>query len=73
MNNFGFFHNLGIKYPLIQGRYGLDIDSSLAGSFNAGGLGLIAAATPLEYIRQEIRKAKQLTDKPFGGNNHALE
>ncbi len=70
MNNFGFFHNLGIKYPLIQGGMAWISDSSLAAAVsNAGGLGLIAAANaPLEYVREEIRKAKELTDKPFGVN-----
>lgn len=70
MNNFGFFHNLGIKYPLIQGGMAWISDSSLAAAVsNAGGLGLIAAAnTPIEIVKEEIRKAKQLTDKPFGVN-----
>lgn len=70
MNNFGFFHRLGIKYPLIQGGMAWVSDSQLAAAVsNAGGLGLIAAANaPTEYIRQEIRKAKELTDKPFGVN-----
>jgi enoyl-[acyl-carrier protein] reductase II len=40
-----------------------------AGVSNAGGLGLIAAANaPVDYVREEIRKAKKLTDKPFGVN-----
>ena len=35
----------------------------------AGGLGLIGAANaPAEWVREEIRKAKELTDKPFGVN-----
>lgn len=70
MNNFSFFHNLGIKYPIIQGGMAWVSDSSLAAAVsNAGGLGLIAAAnTPVEIVKEEIRKAKQLTDKPFGVN-----
>ncbi|NLI92297.1 MAG: enoyl-[acyl-carrier-protein] reductase FabK [Peptococcaceae bacterium] len=70
MNNFGFFHKLGIKYPIIQGGMAWISDSSLAAAVsNAGGIGMIAAANaPLEYVRQEIRKAKELTDKPFGVN-----
>ena len=70
MNKFGFFHNLGIEYPLIQGGMAWISDSSLAAAVsNAGGLGLIAAAnTPVDIVREEIRKAKELTDKPFGVN-----
>jgi len=70
MNNFDFFHKLGIKYPVIQGGMAWVSDSSLAAAVsNAGGLGIIAAGTaPADYIREEIRKAKQLTDKPFGVN-----
>jgi len=70
MNRFDFFKKLGIKYPIIQGGMAWISDSSLAAAVaNAGGLGLIAAAnTPVEYIREEIRKAKELTDKPFGVN-----
>lgn len=70
MNKLGFFQNLGIKYPIIQGGMAWISDSSLAAAVsNAGGLGLIAAANaPVEYVRQEIRKTKELTDKPFGVN-----
>lgn len=36
---------------------------------NAGGLGIIAAANaPVEVVREEIRKAKEMTDRPFGVN-----
>ena len=36
---------------------------------NAGGLGLIGAASaPAEVVREEVRKCKELTDKPFGVN-----
>ncbi|AAK81499.1 enoyl-[acyl-carrier protein] reductase II [Clostridium acetobutylicum] len=61
---------IGIKYPIIQGGMAWVADSSLAaGVSNAGGLGIIAAANaPVEYVRDEIRKAKKLTDKPFGVN-----
>ncbi|WP_291569947.1 enoyl-[acyl-carrier-protein] reductase FabK [Clostridium sp. UBA4548] len=61
---------LGIKYPVIQGGMAWIADSSLASAVsNAGGLGIIAAGnnTP-ENVRKEIKKAKQLTDKPFGVN-----
>jgi enoyl-[acyl-carrier protein] reductase II len=45
-------------------------DHSLASAVsNAGGLGIIAAANaPTSYVREEIRKTKALTDKPFGVN-----
>ncbi|URZ14336.1 enoyl-[acyl-carrier-protein] reductase FabK [Clostridium felsineum] len=61
---------IGIKYPIIQGGMAWVADSSIAaGVSNAGGLGIIAAANaPVDYIREEIRKAKKLTDKPFGVN-----
>lgn len=50
---------IGIKYPIIQGGMAWVADSSLAaGVSNAGGLGIIAAANaPVEYVRDEIRKA----------------
>jgi enoyl-[acyl-carrier protein] reductase II len=61
---------VGIKYPIIQGGMAWIADSSLAaGVSNAGGLGIIAAANaPVDYVREQIRKAKELTDKPFGVN-----
>jgi len=61
---------LNIKYPIIQGAMAWIADSSLAAAVsNAGGLGVIAAGNaPAEHVREEIRKAKQLTDKPFGVN-----
>ncbi|GLC29865.1 enoyl-[acyl-carrier-protein] reductase FabK [Clostridium omnivorum] len=65
-----FCDMIGIKYPIIQGGMAWIADSSLAaGVSNAGGLGLIAGANaPVEVVRDEIRKAKALTDKPFGVN-----
>jgi enoyl-[acyl-carrier protein] reductase II len=61
---------IGIQYPIIQGGMAWIADSSLAAAVsNAGGLGLIAAANaPVEWVREEIRKTKKLTDKPFGVN-----
>lgn len=61
---------LGTKYPLIQGGMAWVAEHNLAaGVSNAGGLGLIAAASaPPEIVREEIRKARELTDKPFGVN-----
>ncbi|MPU17650.1 enoyl-[acyl-carrier-protein] reductase FabK, partial [Acinetobacter baumannii] len=57
-------------YPIIQGAMAWIADSILASSVsNAGGLGIIAAGNNSpENVRLEIRKAKELTDKPFGVN-----
>ena len=70
MFNSVFFKELGVKYPIIQGGMAWVADSSLASAVsNAGGLGIIAAANaPTDYIRDEIRKAKTLTNKAFGVN-----
>lgn len=60
---------LGIKYPIIQGGMAWVADASLAAAVsNAGGLGIITAACPPEIVREEIRKCKKMTDKPFGVN-----
>ncbi len=61
---------LNIKYPIFQGGMAWVADSSLAAAVsNAGGLGIIAGANaPVSVVREEIRKAKELTDKPFGVN-----
>lgn len=61
---------LEIKYPIIQGGMAWIADSSLAAAVsNAGGLGLIGGGkASVEWIREEIRKTKKLTDKPFGVN-----
>ena len=61
---------LGISYPVIQGGMAWVAESTLAAAVsNAGGLGIIAAANaPVDYVKSEIRKAKELTDKPFGVN-----
>lgn len=61
---------LGIKYPIFQGAMAWIADASLAAAVSeAGGLGIIAAGNaPADVIREEIRKCKELTDKPFGVN-----
>lgn len=61
---------LGIKYPIFQGGMAWVADAALASAVsNAGGLGLIAAMNSNgEQLRAEIKKAKLLTDKPFGVN-----
>ena len=61
---------LGIKYPIFQGGMAWISDAGLAAAVsNAGGLGIIAAGNaPVSYVAEQIRKAKALTDKPFGVN-----
>jgi enoyl-[acyl-carrier protein] reductase II len=61
---------LGIEYPVIQGGMAWVAEHHLAAAVSeAGGLGLIGAASaPGEVVRDEIRKAKELTKKPFGVN-----
>ncbi|MCI8294869.1 MAG: enoyl-[acyl-carrier-protein] reductase FabK [Lachnospiraceae bacterium] len=61
---------LGIQYPIIQGGMAWVADHDLAAAVSeAGGLGLIGGANaPGEVVREEIRKAKKMTDKPFGVN-----
>ena len=61
---------MGIEYPIIQGGMAWVAEHHLAAAVSeAGGLGLIGAANaPAEWVREEIRKAKELTDKPFGVN-----
>ncbi len=61
---------LGIEYPIIQGGMAWVAEYHLASAVsNAGGLGLIGAASaPAEWVREQIKKAKELTDKPFGVN-----
>lgn len=61
---------LGIEYPIIQGGMAWVAEHHLAAAVSeAGGLGLIGGANaPGEVVRDEIRKARTLTDKPFGVN-----
>ena len=61
---------LQIEYPIIQGGMACVAEHHLAAAVSeAGGFGLIGAASaPPEIVREEIRKAKELTDKPFGVN-----
>lgn len=61
---------LGIEYPIIQGGMAWVAEYHLAAAVSeAGGLGLIGAASaPAEWVREQIQKAKELTDKPFGVN-----
>lgn len=61
---------LHIQYPILQGGMANIAEHNLVAAVsNAGGLGLIAAGgSNAEQVREEIRKTKELTDKPFGVN-----
>lgn len=61
---------LNIKYPIFQGGMAQISDAGLAAAVSeAGGLGVIASGNnPPEFIKAEIHKIKELTDKPFGVN-----
>lgn len=61
---------LDIEYPIIQGGMAWVAEHNLAAAVSkAGGFGLIGAANaPAEVVREQIRKAKELTDRPFGVN-----
>jgi enoyl-[acyl-carrier protein] reductase II len=61
---------LNIKYPIIQGGMAWIATHELAAAVSeAGGLGIIAAGNASgEYVREEIRKLRDKTDKPFGVN-----
>ncbi|MBR4413068.1 MAG: enoyl-[Lachnospiraceae bacterium] len=61
---------LGIEYPVFQGGMAWISDGKLAAAVSSGGgLGIIAAGNaPGEYVREQIRIAKSLTDKPIGVN-----
>lgn len=61
---------LGIEYPIIQGGMAWVAEYHLAAAVSeAGGLGIIGAASaPPEVVREQIRKVKERTDRPFGVN-----
>lgn len=61
---------LGIRHPIIQGGMAWVAEYHLAAAVSeAGGFGIIGAASaPPEIVREQIRKVRELTDKPFGVN-----
>ena len=61
---------IGIEKPIFQGGMAWISDHKLAAAVsNAGGLGIISAMNaPADYLREEIRACRELTDKPFGVN-----
>lgn len=70
MKENAFCKMIGLDYPIIQGAMAWIADSSLASAVsNAGGLGIIASGNqPVDIVKEEIRKTKELTNKPFGVN-----
>ena len=60
----------GISYPIFQGGMAHIADARLAAAVSeGGGLGIISAMSrDAEYLRKQIKDAKELTDKPFGVN-----
>ncbi len=61
---------LGTKYPIIQGAMARIADCHLAAAVsNGGGLGIIAAGgQSADWLREEIKKTREMTDQPFGVN-----
>lgn len=61
---------LGVDYPIIQAPMGWIARSQLASAVsNAGGLGIIETSSgELDAVRDEIRRMRDLTDRPFGVN-----
>ncbi len=61
---------LGIEYPVFQGGMAWISDGELAAAVsNAGGLGIISAGNAsAERVRSQIRRCRELTDRPFGVN-----
>jgi enoyl-[acyl-carrier protein] reductase II len=61
---------LGIDHPIIQGGMAWAATAELAAAVsNGGGLGIVGAGNnPPEVVRQELRRARELTDRPFGAN-----
>jgi enoyl-[acyl-carrier protein] reductase II len=64
------FERLGCQYPIIQGAMSnVAFHQLVAAVSNAGGLGILqAGGWNADQLREEVRKIKQLTDKPFGMN-----
>ena len=61
---------LGVEYPIVQAPMGWTARAPLESAVsNAGGLGIIETSSgELDVIKGEIRKMRDLTDKPFGVN-----
>ena len=61
---------IGIEYPIFQGGMAWVADGKLAAAVSeAGGLGIIGAGNaPADYVREQLRLARSLTQKPIGVN-----
>src|ERR1700704_5566232 len=61
---------LGVKYPIVQAPMGWIARAQLASAVsNAGGLGIIETSSGrLDEVREEVKKMRTLTDKPWGIN-----
>lgn len=61
---------LGIEYPILQGAMAWISDHQLVSAVSeAGGLGILAGGNaPGDWVREQIRRIKEKTDKPFGVN-----
>ena len=61
---------LGIRYPILMGAMAWITTARLTAAVsNAGGAGVLAASGRDDvWLREEIRKTRELTDKPFGVN-----
>lgn len=61
---------LGVKYPIVQAPMGWIARAQLASAVsNAGGLGIIETSSGrLDEVREEVKKMRGLTDKPWGIN-----
>jgi enoyl-[acyl-carrier protein] reductase II len=61
---------LGVRYPIVQAPMGWIARAQLASAVsNAGGLGIIETSSgELDAVREEVKKMRTLTDKPFGVN-----
>ena len=61
---------LKIRYPVFQGGMAWIADGALAAAVsNGGGLGIIAAGNaPADHVREQVRAARAMTEKPIGVN-----
>jgi enoyl-[acyl-carrier protein] reductase II len=66
----GLTRLLGIDYPILQGGMAWVATAELAGAVSAaGGLGIIGAGSaPAEWVRTQIGRVRDMTDRPFGVN-----
>ena len=66
---------LNIEYPVLQGAMGVISNPKLVAAVSeAGGYGFLATAfaTDAQFVRDQIRATKELTNKPFGANLFAM-